>query len=75
MYAVFHLHVLTLASARMRTEFGSMACVTFMQAREYTFWQIIKPAHGIGRPQHRGTGSGKMREGVNMKDRQDQSPV
>jgi len=38
MYAVFHLHVLASASARMRAEFGSTACATFTQAREYMFW-------------------------------------
>jgi len=61
MYAVFHLHVLASASARMRAEFGSTACATFTQAREYMFWRIVKPAHNDGRPQHRGAGSGKIR--------------
>jgi len=35
MYAVFHLHVLSSAYARTRTEFGSTACDTLTQAREY----------------------------------------
>ena len=61
--------------SRMRTEFESTACATFTQAWEYMFWRIVKPAHGDGRPQHRGTGSGKMREGGNMRDRRDQNPV
>jgi len=37
--------------------------------------RFAKPSHGDGRRQHRGAGSGKMREGGNMIDRRDQNPV